>query len=65
MVYGLRSSFGMLWYDGMDRERVASSSEELVRRYLWCTLVLWWGSGANSRFQVGIGEALHMVMVTI
>lgn len=30
MVRGLQSNFVILWSGGIDRERVASSSEELV-----------------------------------
>ena len=32
---GLRSSFGVLWFGGMDRERVANSNDKLVKCYLW------------------------------
>ena len=31
----------------------------------WCVLVLWWGLGVSSRFQVGISETLPMMVVMI
>lgn len=35
MVYGLWFIFGVIWSGGMYQERVAISSEELMKCYLW------------------------------